>query len=69
MICGVATDDAHNYSDFTSALANPGRGWVVVQALELTPAAIVDSLATGQFYFSTGIELAGLETSEKSVSL
>ena len=68
-IFGVATDDAHNYSDFTSALANPGRGWVVVRALELSAEAILDSPATGQFYFSTGIELAGLETSEESVSL
>ena len=69
VIFGVATDDAHHYSDFAHTLANPGRGWVVVRALELSAEAIVDSLAAGQFYFSTGIELARLETSDETVSL
>ena len=69
VIFGVATDDAHNYSDFTVDLANPGRGWVVVRASELSAEAIVKSLATGQFYFSTGVELAGLETSDETLSL
>ena len=33
---GVATDDAHNYSDFSPARSNPGRGWVVVRADEFS---------------------------------
>ena len=28
VIFGVATDDAHHYSDFSHIRANPGRGWV-----------------------------------------
>ena len=69
VIFGVATDDAHHYSDYTHTLANPGRGWVMVQASELTAEAIVDALATGEFYFSTGIELSELEMSEETVRL
>ena len=69
VIFGVATDDSHNYSDFSSNMANPGRGWVVVKASDLSTEAIVDSLATGQFYFSTGVELARLDISDQAVSL
>jgi len=69
VIFGVATDDAHHYSDFSHVWANPGRGWVMVEASELTQDAIVESLQTGRFYFSTGIDLARLEMSEDRVSL
>ena len=69
VIFGVATDDSHHYSDFSSNMANPGRGWVVVKASDLSTEAIVDSLATGQFYFSTGVELARLDISDQAVSL
>jgi hypothetical protein len=69
VIFGVATDDSHHYSDFSTNMANPGRGWVVVKASELSKEAIVDSLSTGQFYFSTGVELARLYMSDQSVSL
>jgi hypothetical protein len=69
VIFGVATDDSHNYSDFGYGMANPGRGWVVVRAAELTADAIVDSLASGDFYSSTGVSLAELETSPSSVLL
>ena len=68
-IFGVATDDSHNYHDFTPGMSNPGRGWVVVRAEELTQDAIVQGLETGQFYASTGIELADLELSPESLSL
>lgn len=69
VIFGVATDDAHHYSDYTHTLANPGRGWVQVRASELSVNAIVDSLATGEFYFSTGIDLSELEISDEIIQL
>ena len=34
VIFGVATDDAHHYSDFSHIRANPGRGWAMVEASE-----------------------------------
>lgn len=69
VIFGTATDDSHRYYDHHPAMSNPGRGWVVVRATELTPNAIVDGLATGQFYSSTGVTLTGLEQSDESISL
>ena len=68
-IFGVATDDSHNYHDFAPWMSNPGRGWVMVQADELTQEAIVDGLASGRFYASTGVTLARLECSAESIEL
>ena len=69
VIFGVATDDSHNYNDFLPGLANPGRGWVMVRAKELTQDAIVDALASGSFYSSTGVTLLQLETSRELIHL
>ncbi len=69
VIFGTATDDSHRYYDYHPGQSNPGRGWVVVHASELTVNAIVDGLATGEFYSSTGIVLTELEQSMESISL
>ena len=69
VIFGVATDDSHNYHDFAPWMSNPGRGWVMVQADELTQEAIVDSLASGRFYASTGVILTRLECSAEGIEL
>ena len=69
VIFGTATDDSHNYHDFTPDKSNPGRGWVVVRATELTVDAIVDGLATGQFYSSTGVNLTDLWIEPESIEL
>jgi len=37
--------------------ANPGRGWIVVRAPELTPAALISAIGDGDFYASTGVVL------------
>ena len=68
-IFGVATDDAHNYHDFSPELGNPGRGWVVVRAMELTQEAVIQALETGEFYSSTGVTLPELEISRESIHL
>ena len=69
VIFGVATDDSHNYHDFAPWLSNPGRGWVMVQADELTQDAIVAGLASGRFYASTGVTLTRLEWSVEGIVL
>ena len=70
VIFGVATDDSHNYLDFDPLnKANPGRGWVVVRTRELTKNAIVDALASGEFYASTGVTISELEMSQDSICL
>ena len=68
-IFGVATDDSHNYHDFSPERSNPGRGWVVVRSPELTAGAIVEALAAGDFYASNGVTLADLSLSQESVEL
>ena len=69
VVFGVATDDSHNYHDFSPAKSNPGRGWVSVRAAELSQDAIVDGLATGEFYASSGVALKDLEASEDGIRL
>lgn len=49
-VWGFATDDSHRGSDVE-------RGWTVVQVDERTPGAILDALATGRFYASTGVTI------------
>ena len=69
VIFGVATDDSHHYHDFAPSRANPGRGWVVVQAAEPTQEAIVEGLASGRFYASTGVTLTQVECSPEGIAL
>ncbi len=57
LIYGLAVDDAHNYHNYDGEHSNPGRGWVMVQADELTPEAIVNAMEAGNFYSSTGVTL------------
>ena len=68
-IYGVATDDSHNYHDFSPEMSNPGRGWLQVRATELTQEAIIEGLETGQFYASTGVTLSDLHFSRQSIAL
>jgi hypothetical protein len=58
-IWGVASDDAHDYPG-PEGKYPPGGGWVVVRA-KREPRAILDALAAGRFYASTGVELSHAE--------
>ena len=68
-IFGVASDDSHHYHDFSPDLDNPGRGWVMVESDELESEAIVEAMASGHFYFSTGVFLGELKASPDQISL
>jgi hypothetical protein len=57
LLYGLATDDAHHYFSFGLGKVNPGRGWVMVRAAQLTPEAIVEALRRGDFYASSGVTL------------
>ncbi|MDD4644486.1 MAG: hypothetical protein PHY99_00695 [Bacteroidales bacterium] len=69
LLLGTATDDTHNYDVFGVGKANPGRGWVVVRARELTPAALYRAMYAGDFYASTGIELTDFRCTRKNISI
>lgn len=68
-IFGVAVDDAHHYRDFVPKNANPGRGWVVVRADRLDVESIVEALASGDFYSSTGVTLLDVSVTKEMFSL
>jgi hypothetical protein len=50
----VASDDAHDYEG--RGPYPPGGGWIVVRARR-DPDAILEAIAAGRFYASTGVEL------------
>jgi len=50
-LLGAANDDAH------WRMPDYGRAWTMLRATSLTPAAIVEGLASGSFYASTGAVL------------
>lgn len=53
---GIASDDAHDYSESGKAKYPAGGGWVVVKAAR-DPVAILRALDAGRFYSSTGVVL------------
>jgi hypothetical protein len=57
LLYGLATDDSHNYLEHKIGLANPGRGWIMVKAKELSPCALIEAMERGDFYATTGVEL------------
>ena len=60
VVWGVATDDTHNYDYGHANPGQAGAGWVVVRAEELSQEAIVGAMKRGDFYNSTGVELADI---------
>lgn len=66
VIYGVSSDDAHHFQKLKPNLSNPGRGWVMVRADELTPDAITQAMRQGEFYASNGVFLKHYEASEKT---
>lgn len=64
----LATDDAH---DFLQApwVSNPGRGWIVVRARELSAAAILAAMTAGDFYASSGVALRDVRADGASLTV
>ncbi len=66
---GLATDDSHNYLEYKVGLSNPGRGWIMVRAAELTPEAMIGALEKGDFYASTGVQLKDVQARKGVLSV
>jgi hypothetical protein len=66
---GLATDDSHNYLEYKVGLSNPGRGWIMVRAGELSPEAIIAAMEKGDFYASTGVTLKTLSANRKKLAV
>ena len=69
VIFGVATDDAHEFDDFGHNLSNPGRGWLMVKADHLSTESVLEALASGNFYASTGVTLENINLSRNHISI
>lgn len=66
----VAADDSHRYTgEFSVKFPNPGRGWIMVRAPELTIASLRESLEKGDFYASTGVTLSEYLVTETGISV
>ena len=57
---GLAVDDSHSYHAMHPKNANPGRGWIMVQAEELTPEALIHAMEDGDFYATSGVRLKSI---------
>ncbi len=57
LVYGLATDDAHDFIEYKIGTSNPGRGWIMVRAAVLQPAALIEAMEKGDFYATTGVEL------------
>lgn len=69
LVYGLATDDSHEYHATGTERSNPGRGWIVVRARELAPAALIEAMRRGDFYASSGVELDGLQADARAYSV
>lgn len=68
-VWGVASDDAHHFRRWGDEFANPGRGWLQVEADSDRMADILEGMRAGRFYASSGLELALYEADRSAVRL
>ncbi len=70
LLFGIAVDDAHVFKKpWDKQSARPGQGWVAVRADKLSPTAILEALERGEFYASTGVELADYQVDGKQMTV
>ena len=65
-IWGISSDDAHDYEDTEEPRYPAGGHFVMVYAAR-EPVAILDALAAGRFYASTGVLLSRAESDGESL--
>lgn len=70
LLYGIAVDDAHHFKNpWNKNASHPGKGWIVVRAEKLSSAAILEAMERGDFYASTGVELADYQADEKRITI
>ena len=57
LLLGIATDDSHNYHEFSAKKSNSGRDWVMVNSKILELRQLIDAMEKGDFYASTGVKI------------
>jgi hypothetical protein len=68
-VWGVASDDAHHFQRWGHQWANPGRGWLWVEAESTRVHDCLVALREGRFYASSGPELADYRASSAEIGL
>jgi hypothetical protein len=68
-VWGVASDDAHHFQSWGESFSNPGRGWLQVEVESARLGDVLESLRTGRFYASSGLELSAYEASPSELRL
>ena len=70
LVYGIAVDDAHHFKrPWDPTAARPGQGWIMVRAERLSPAALMAAMERGDFYSSTGVELADYQVSDSLMTI
>jgi hypothetical protein len=70
LLYGLAVDDAHHFKRHDDRTASrPGQGWIHVRADTLTSRALLEAMERGDFYSSTGVELAELTATPTEVTV
>ncbi len=72
IVWGVGADDSHFFQGPEATDphgAAPGQAWIMVRATSLTPDNIKSSIASGNFYASTGVVLADVVADDSGVSV
>ena len=70
LLYGIAVDDAHHFKDpWNKNSSRPGQGWIVVRAAQLSSSAILEAMEKGDFYASTGVELADYQVSDTKITV
>ncbi len=66
---GIATDDSHKYHSLGFSKNNPGEGWIMVNAPNLSAAALINAMEKGEFYASSGVTLDQVQRGRKTYSV
>lgn len=66
---GLATDDSHEYHEFSQGKSNTGRGWVMVRSQFLTPEHLIHAMEAGDFYASNGVTLDDVVATDEALSV
>lgn len=69
VVYGIATDDCHHYNVWGPRENNPGEGWVMVHAKELSAKSLFDAMENGDFYASSGVMLREVRREKKRYTI
>jgi hypothetical protein len=69
-VWAIGVDDSHHLKNsLDTNIAPPGKAWIVVRAGERTSKAILDAIERGDFYASTGVEIAEYDVNAKTITV